>query len=163
MRPALSALHVQRLPEAALLAARAWVALAQVDVHLRRVGFQASLAAACSGATASDGAADPRQQAACVARARRYAAAIERAARCYPRRADCLQQSLVLHQWMQREGVPTTLQLGVLRGHNGSSAFRAHAWVELNGRVLNDRAAAVRVFARLMAPELPNYLLGAGR
>ena len=86
--------------------------------------------------------------------ARRYAAAIERAARCYPGRADCLQQSLVLHEWLQRDGVPSALQLGVLRGHDGSNAFRAHAWVELDGRVLNDRAAAVRVFARLMAPDL---------
>ena len=98
-----------------------------------------------------------------MTRARRYAAAIERAAHCYPGRADCLQQSLVLHEWMQRDGISTTLQLGVLRGHDGSNAFRAHAWVELDGRILNDRASAVRVFARLTAPDLPNYLLGASR
>jgi hypothetical protein len=157
---------VKRLRAAAVLSARAWLALAEVDLQLRRHGFQTTLAAATASSasvSSTSGAAGPNQRETAMARGRRYAAAIQRAARCYPGRAECLQQSIVLHRWLQHEGVPSTVQLGVLRGHDGNKAFRAHAWVELDGTVLNDRVSAVRVFARLMAPELPNYLIGASR
>lgn len=128
-----------------VLAARAWIALAQVDLQLRRHGFQACLAS-CSNLAKV-----PTRTADVHLRARRYASAIERAARGYPGTARCLHQSLVLHRWMHRDGSETQLQIGVLRD-NG--VFGAHAWVELDGRVLNDRAAAVRPFTPLTAHEV---------
>jgi hypothetical protein len=129
-----------RLPGAFNLVVRAWLALAHVDYCLRRHGYQRCLAAYSSPG-------ETRVRTADVGiRAARYVSAIERAARCYPGTAVCLQQSLVLHRWLQRDGVPTDLRIGVLR-HNRD--FRAHAWVELDGQVLNDRVAAVRQFTPL--------------
>ena len=132
--------RVKRLPAAAGLALRAWLALAEIDMQLHRRGFRQCLAACSRLGASAQGTADVG------ARAQRYVSAIERAARCYPGTARCLQQSLVLHRWLRRDGAPTKLQIGVLRVER---EFRAHAWVELDGRVLNDRAAAVRPFTPL--------------
>jgi len=129
-----------RLPGAFNLMVRAWIALAQVDIFLRTRGYQACLAAYSRPGETRISASDVG------ARARRYVSAIERAARCYPGTAVCLQQSLVLHRWLRRDGAMTDLRLGVLR-HNRD--LRAHAWVELDGQVLNDRVAAVREFTPL--------------
>lgn len=50
-------------------------------------------------------------------------------------RGNCLSQSLALARLLRRRGVVPTLQLGVrLTGPK----FDAHAWVEHDGRVLND-------------------------
>ena len=137
--------RARRLPGAMVLAAQAWIALAQLEFQLRRRGFQACLAA-CSevGPMAI-------QNTEVRLRARWYATAIERAARWYPGTARCLQQSLVLHRWMHRDGVETRLQIGVLRDHG---TFGAHAWVELDGLILNDRARAVRPFTPLRTHEV---------
>ena len=50
-------------------------------------------------------------------------------------RAHCLQRSLVLWWMMQSEGIRTDIVFGVW---NGESGVIAHAWVELDGVVLND-------------------------
>jgi hypothetical protein len=51
----------------------------------------------------------------------------------YPRRALCLEQSLVLFVLLRRRGVPVDLRIGVQ-----PSPFLAHAWVEWNGRPINE-------------------------
>jgi hypothetical protein len=51
----------------------------------------------------------------------------------FPGRARCLEQSLTLLACLRRRGVLAELRLGV-RPYR----FRAHAWVELDGVVLND-------------------------
>ena len=53
VRPSLDTESARRLPAAAALAARAWVALARVDLQLRRRGFQATLATVSSAAPAA--------------------------------------------------------------------------------------------------------------
>ncbi|MBV9579731.1 MAG: lasso peptide biosynthesis B2 protein [Chloroflexi bacterium] len=135
-------MRLRRLPGAAGLSLRAWLALAETDVHLRTRGFARCLAAYTSEPATKT---QPRDVS---ARAQRYVRAIERAARLYPGTARCLHQSLVLYRWLHHEGVSTQLQIGVVRG-KAADAFRAHAWVELDGRILNDRAAAVRPFTPL--------------
>jgi hypothetical protein len=79
-------------------------------------------------------------------RARRYARQIERASYCYPARVRCLHRSLVLHHWLRREGLSSILRIGVSKGR---ATLMAHAWVELDGQVVNDSAAAVRAFTPL--------------
>lgn len=64
------------------------------------------------------------------------------AASLYPRRALCLEQSLSLHVLLGRRGIPTELKLGV---HN--LPFYAHAWVEHQGRPINEREEFVRTLA----------------
>jgi len=47
----------------------------------------------------------------------------------------CLPRSLVLWHMLRRHGSSAELHLGVRRNHG---EFIAHAWVEANGRVVND-------------------------
>ena len=50
-------------------------------------------------------------------------------------RTNCLEQSLVLWWLLRRRGIAAELRIGA-RKENGQ--FEAHAWVELEGVVLND-------------------------
>lgn len=74
---------------------------------------------------------------------RRVAWLVERAARNVPWPATCLRRSLVLWALLRREGVQAVIRLGV-RKAEGSHA--AHAWVELQGVVLNDRPDVAQTF-----------------
>jgi hypothetical protein len=80
-------------------------------------------------------------------RARRYAYWLNIASRHHVVRARCLHRSLVLHHWLRRERMPSDLRIGV-RKDNGT--LKAHAWVELGGRVVSDSPSAVAAF-RLLA------------
>jgi hypothetical protein len=61
--------------------------------------------------------------------------AINRAKRYGPYPGNCLSQSLTLLWLLRRSGFSPSLQLGV---RLTDSTFAAHAWVEYEGRVLND-------------------------
>lgn len=50
--------------------------------------------------------------------------------------ATCLQRSIALWWLLQREGIETRLVLGARKVQG---EFQAHAWVEYEGEVLNDR------------------------
>lgn len=69
-----------------------------------------------------------------VALATALARVVDRAAAFYFKRAWCLQRSAVAMALMRLHGVPAKLAIGVHR-----VPFQAHAWVELRGRVINDR------------------------
>lgn len=56
----------------------------------------------------------------------------------------CLQSSLALQDWLNQGGVYPDLRIGV---NKGGRRFAAHAWLELDGRVLNDRPRVARRFA----------------
>jgi hypothetical protein len=59
------------------------------------------------------------------------------AAACHgPYRANCLSRSLALWWLLRREGIPSDLRLGVRKAPGG---IEAHAWLERDGRPLNDR------------------------
>ncbi len=79
-------------------------------------------------------------------RARRYARRIGAAARRHPLPVACLQRSLVLHYWLRADGVPSEFRIGV-RKEDG--VLKAHAWIEIDGRPINERAAQLAGFARL--------------
>ncbi len=60
--------------------------------------------------------------------------AVDRACAIYPRQALCLQRSAAA-TWLLRDyGVPATLVVGARK-----YPFRAHAWVEVDGTVVNDK------------------------
>jgi Transglutaminase-like superfamily len=70
--------------------------------------------------------------------------AVDEACVWYVRRAACLQRSVVATWLMRRHGVPATLVIGCR-----SLPFESHAWVEVDGAVVNDRAQYPRVFTVL--------------
>jgi hypothetical protein len=53
----------------------------------------------------------------------------------YPKHARCLQRSVVTTCLLRTHGVPAQLVLGAQQ-----LPFKAHAWVEVNGRALNERS-----------------------
>jgi hypothetical protein len=59
----------------------------------------------------------------------------------YPKRVLCLQRSAVLVKILRRYGIPAHMVIGAQR-----LPFRAHAWVEVNGEIIDDRVAAREKF-----------------
>jgi len=123
----------------------AWLGLAVVDLALRLLGFPRVHRAferlgthrarrASTRSAAGDAGGSPTHQ---EDRARRLAAAVDRAAAHYPGRAWCLERSLVTAALLRLRGLPATLVIGVRRGPP-QTPIQAHAWVELDGQVIND-------------------------
>jgi hypothetical protein len=65
-----------------------------------------------------------------------------------PLRAKCLEQSLVILWALRRRGVDARLKLGVQQ-----YPFCAHAWVEYQGRPLNDRPENLKLFRAFPEPD----------
>jgi len=63
--------------------------------------------------------------------------ALDIACALYPKQALCLQRSAVLIRLMRRRGICARLVIGAQK-----LPFRAHAWVEVNGEIINDRLAS---------------------
>ncbi len=74
---------------------------------------------------------------------RQRAIAIAWTAKIHPLRPKCLHRSLVLHQWLQAQGINAQLEIGW-----GEDI--GHAWVTYDGKVLNDRADIAKITPRLM-------------
>jgi hypothetical protein len=121
------------------LLVRAFVSLLLVHAGLRLFGLRRLLAWA--GRPAATGVSPAARL-----RVRHYARWIDAAARHHFVPSRCLHRSLTLHLWLRREGLPSELRIGVRKA---GDALQAHAWVELGGRVVNDRAGAVAPFVPL--------------
>lgn len=63
-----------------------------------------------------------------------------------PLRSACLSQSLTLWYLLGRQGIPSEIRFGV---RAGGEPLDAHAWVERDGRALNETEAVVRSYAVL--------------
>ena len=59
----------------------------------------------------------------------------------YPKRALCLQRSAVLVKMLRKRGVPAKMVIGAQK-----LPFKAHAWVEADGAIVNDRLASRETF-----------------
>lgn len=70
--------------------------------------------------------------------------AVATAGALYPGRALCLEQSLLLYYVLRRQGIAVSYCQGIM-----SHPFQAHAWIEYQGRVINDIEEHARQFARL--------------
>jgi hypothetical protein len=75
----------------------------------------------------------------------RAAQLIDRVARIVPWRVTCLDRSLALARVLRRTGVSPQLCLGVRRT-DGELEF--HAWLEIDGRVVNDDLETVSSYSR---------------
>ncbi len=65
----------------------------------------------------------------------RVCAAVNYACVWYPKHALCLQRSFVTTSLLRKHGVPALMVLGAQK-----LPFKAHAWVEVNGRAVNERS-----------------------
>jgi hypothetical protein len=70
--------------------------------------------------------------------------AVDEACVWYVKRAACLQRSVVATWLLRRHGLPAELVLGYR-----PIPFESHAWVELNGLIVNDRQQYKKFFAVL--------------
>jgi hypothetical protein len=116
--------------------ARFAVLIPLMTVAVRTIGFNRTrdlLAASSRSATGPRDAAEISTRA--LIRARRYA----------PYRGNCLPQSLALWWRLRRQGVDAEFCLGAALTGGGDLA--AHAWVEAEGRPLNDNATVRARFA----------------
>lgn len=77
---------------------------------------------------------------------------INSAARYSPVTVNCLPQSLFVWWMLRREGIEAELRIGVRKERQ---TVEAHAWVELSGQVLNDRADVEQRFQPFDAVILP--------
>jgi hypothetical protein len=69
---------------------------------------------------------------------------VARASALSPFRCQCLEQSLFVLRWLRRSGIDAGLRLGIMQ-----YPFRAHAWVEVHGTVVNDSPERIRVYRPL--------------
>ncbi|SRR6266404_1590750 len=71
----------------------------------------------------------------------RVCTAVNYACVWYPKEALCLQRSFVTTYLLRNQGVPAQMVLGAQR-----LPFKAHAWVEVNGRAVNERSDVQAVY-----------------
>lgn len=122
-----------RSPRAAKVAL-AWAALVAVDLLMKIGGFRAVYRLVTRWRVRERGAAAGDE-------ARALADAVDHAARWYLKRAWCLQRSAVGVLLLRWRGIPAELVIGVRK-----VPFYAHAWIELDGLVLNDSPDVQRTF-----------------
>jgi len=70
--------------------------------------------------------------------------AVNIACALYFQQVQCLQRSAVVVCLLRDLGIPATLVIGAQR-----LPFRAHAWVEVNGQVVNDSESSVQLYGVL--------------
>ncbi|SFC92055.1 lasso peptide biosynthesis B2 protein [Tropicimonas isoalkanivorans] len=69
-----------------------------------------------------------------------YGAVVNRVAGMRLVRATCLTRSVFLQRWLRSRNTETTLRIGI---RTSEGPFAAHAWLEADGRPINDTAENV--------------------
>ncbi|MFW6012545.1 MAG: lasso peptide biosynthesis B2 protein [bacterium] len=124
-----------RPPTPWLLTAKAWLIFVWLDILFRFKGFQYTYdsvvrrsAGSTGGEVTDDEAVD------------RAVAAVQAATKLYWRsRRDCLPRSLTLYRLLRDLDVPARVCIGVKK----YPFFLAHAWVELEGRPLDENPGTI--------------------
>jgi hypothetical protein len=81
--------------------------------------------------------------------------AVWTAARRGPVGGNCLSQSMALWYLLRRQGIETTLRIGVRKEEH---ELLAHAWLEIGGLPLNDRADVKTRYVPFEGPILPERM-----
>jgi hypothetical protein len=152
--------HLRRMlllsPEDRMALFAAFVRLGVVDIALRLAGSRAL-------AGRRQPSPEPRGRALSDADwrvARRCAYWIDVAARHHVAHPRCLQRSLALHHWLQQQGLPSALRIGVRKE---GAELKAHAWVELGGVAVNDHPDMLAGFVPLAGSGRKAAFLAADR
>ena len=115
----------------------AFIGLAAFDLLLRFAGFKSLI-----GVVKRRQATEPRTTNREVCR--RVRAIVDRAQMYYPKKAMCLQHSAVVTWLLRRSGVPAEMVLAAC-----DYLPEAHAWVEVDGEVVNDSAKVKESYREL--------------
>jgi len=70
--------------------------------------------------------------------------AIDLACVFYPKRVMCLQRSVATTLFLRRYGIGAEMVIGAQM-----LPFKSHAWVELNGKVINDKPYMLEIYKPL--------------
>jgi Transglutaminase-like superfamily len=108
------------------LALRAYLALIQIEVHLGNSNFGALHRKVRNYPVAKSTSACDTVEKVC--------AAVDISCIWYWRQVLCLQRSAVTTLLLRRSGMPARMIIG-----GQQMPFKAHAWVEVEGRVVNDK------------------------
>jgi len=118
------------------LAVKAYGELVLFDLYIARGNFEALYDKVRNFPVSKDLA--PSETAA------RICAAVDMACIWYWKEARCLQRSAAAACLLKQHGVPARMIIGAQQ-----LPFRAHAWVEVDGRVVNDRPYMREMYAVL--------------
>lgn len=118
------------------LVLRAYLRLIQFDLYLARKNFQRLYEKVCSYPI--------RAVAVPIIPTERVCAAIDMACIWYWKEVLCLQRSAATACLLKRYGVPARMILGAQQ-----VPFKAHAWVEVDGHVVNDKPYMREMYAVL--------------
>ena len=83
-----------------------------------------------------------------AAAARQVSHAVDAGLGLLPVKATCLRRSITLMRELQRRGQASVLHIGV---RNVRGAVEAHAWVEVQGEVVNDDPGLTRTYVEISA------------
>jgi hypothetical protein len=114
---------------ALLLLLEAYVRLLLHDLFMRGHSFVALYQRVKQFPCAPTSTADSSPEAVCHA--------LDLACALYGKQVLCLQRSAVLLQMLRQRGLPAQMMIGAQK-----MPFKAHAWVEVHGQVVNDRLAS---------------------
>ena len=118
------------------LVLRAYLKLIQFDLYLARGDFQALYDKVRNYPI--------RKMPTSVEPTERICAAVDMACIWYWKEVLCLQRSAATAVLLKRHGIPAQLVIGAKQ-----MPFKAHAWVEVEGRVVNDRPYTPEVYSVL--------------
>jgi len=118
------------------LVLRAYLRLIHFDLYLTRGDFQALYEKVAKYPI--------RKRAVREDAVKRVCAAVDMACIWYWKQVLCLQRSAATTCLLKHHGIPAQLIVGAQQ-----MPFRAHAWVEVNGRVVNDKPYMREMYAVL--------------
>jgi Transglutaminase-like superfamily len=119
-----------------LLFLRAYLELIRFELYLNRAKFHQLHAKVCNCPV--------RNRFATQEELSRICLAFDRACIWYPKQVLCLQRSAATTILLRKHGLTAHMVIGAQQ-----IPFKAHAWVEVDGRVVNDRPYMPEVYAVL--------------
>jgi hypothetical protein len=126
----------ERLPASLFLVLEAYISLIRFDLHLARKDFE-SLYNEVRQCPIRNKRASPDA-------VERICSALDMACIWYCKEVLCLQRSAATTCVLRKYGVSANLVIGAQQ-----MPFKAHAWVEVDGRVVNDKQYVNELYARL--------------
>lgn len=126
----------ERLPARMLLVLEAYLSLIRFDLYLAREDFESLYNNVRNYPV--------RNKAPSLDAVERICSALDMACIWYCKEVLCLQRSAATVCLLRKYGVSAQLVIGAQQ-----IPFKAHAWVEVNGRVVNDKQYVHELYARL--------------
>jgi hypothetical protein len=126
----------ERLPARFLLVLDAYMSLIRFDVYLARGDFESLYNKVRNYRTV--------KKTASIDSVERICAAVDMACIWYWKEVLCLQRSATTACLLRAHGVAATMLIGVQQ-----MPFKAHAWVEVDGKVVNDKRYVRDLYASL--------------